>query len=188
MTTIAYKQGIMASDSGAWAGNAHSNWARKIAIGPDGTLYGTAGNAAECRAFLDWVWSGAKGDHPKPREMDDDCRSSFIVLVAKHGQPIELITAFGSEAHHEAPYFAIGAGAVGALCAMRVGASACEAIQAAIAHADGASGPVRYLTEGAPFHTVPLTWRTIAERPFDSETRITTVSGGAPSQTQGRSA
>lgn len=187
MTTIAFRAGIMAADSGAWMGDAHSSWARKIAVGPDGTLYGAAGNAAECFGFLAWVAAGAEGTAPAPRQQGEN-GSSFIVLAARPGQHIELITAYGIEAYLDAPYFAIGSGAVGALCAMKVGASACEAINAAIAHADGASGPVRYVVDGAPANTPPKIWREGWDRTFDSESRISPVSGGAPSQTLGRSA
>lgn len=141
MTTIAYRDGVMAADSGCWIGDARHGWARKLARGPDGGLYGCAGNAAQVRAFLAWVDAGYVGVRPEPeREKDDG--NSFIVLVAAPSGPLRLITARGEE-EHEAPYFAIGAGCVAAFGAMFAGATAETAIAAAIEHASGAMGQVQ---------------------------------------------
>lgn len=143
MTTIAYRDGVMAADSGAWHNSASHAWANKLARGPDGTLFGCAGSAAEAEAFLCWVRAGYEGDMPKPRAKDED--SSFIVLRVPVGGPVELLTAFGTE-RYDAPYFAIGSGAETALGALFVGASAERAIEAAKEHASGAFGEVRTIS------------------------------------------
>lgn len=141
MTTIAYRDNTMAADSGSWAGDASHGWAVKIAKGPDGTLYGVAGNAAEAIGFLDWVRGGCIGAQPLPRRKGDD-DSSFIVLAASAAGPVRIITAYGEE-KYDAPYYAIGAAACCALGAMFVGAGAEQAIAAAIEHGSGAFGAVR---------------------------------------------
>ncbi len=141
MTTIAYRDGVMAADSGAWLGGAATPWAYKLAIGPDGTLYGIAGNAAEGERFLQWVRDGCQGDQPKAEPLPEQF-SSFIVLAAPVTGPLRVITARGDEVYH-APYFAIGAGAVAALGAMFAGGDAEVAVLAAICHANGANGSVR---------------------------------------------
>lgn len=144
MTTIAYRDGIMASDSGSWAGEAAHGWARKLARGTDGTLYGVAGNAAQCEGYLQWVDDGCAGDAPKPdKEGPDGHDSSFIVLKASPKGMIELVTVKGVERYMNVPYYAIGAGAATAFGALFVGASAEVAIEAAKEHGAGAFGRVQ---------------------------------------------
>jgi hypothetical protein len=147
MTTIAYINGVMAADSGVWTGEASTSWADKLARGWDGSLHGCAGNAAESESYLQWVRDGMTGESPKPRSVPDgkDDRSSFIVLIAKEGELISLLTADGFE-RYDAPYFSIGAGSVAALAAMFCGAGARKAIKAAKAHASGAFGKVKSIS------------------------------------------
>lgn len=141
MTTIAYRDGVMASDSGCWHGEAVHGWSRKLARAPDGTLYGVTGNASECNTFLEWVDTGCIGPEPKAEKEAGDC-SSFCVMIASAGKPIRYRTARGDEVF-EAPYLAIGPGAVAAYGAMYAGASAVTAIDAAKEHANGAHGRVQ---------------------------------------------
>ncbi|WP_420961081.1 hypothetical protein [Brucella sp. IR073] len=145
MTTIAYRDGIMAADSGCWAGDASHGWAEKIAKGPDGVLYGTSGRAAKCFSFLDWVRGGYQGARPEPAATSD-AESDFIVLMATAGRGVRVLTAFGEEHYPEAPYFAIGGGSVAAFGALYAGASAQVAIEAAIEHGTSAFGRVRCIT------------------------------------------
>ncbi len=141
MTTIAYRSGIMAADSGSWAGEASHGWANKLARGPDGILYGVAGNAPECMGFLEWVRGGYVGVQPRPRPQEKD-ESSFIILAVAPAGQIRVISAHGEE-RYDAPYYAIGAGAQVAFGALFCGASAEDAIEAAKEHGTGAFGPVR---------------------------------------------
>tara|TARA_R110002012_G_scaffold315261_2_gene528917 strand:- start:5390 stop:5842 length:453 start_codon:yes stop_codon:yes gene_type:complete len=148
MTTIAYKDGVMAADSGSWFSGACAPWAMKLSQGPDGTLYGAAGNAAQCEAFHKWVRTGCHGEAPKP-DITGDLESSFIVLAAEVDGPIRLITAHGAESYYYAPYFAIGAGAAVAMGAMFAGGDAETAVRAVLTHGDGAAGAVRTLRHPA---------------------------------------
>lgn len=153
MTTIAYRNGVMASDSGVWVGDCNYPWARKVARGKDGTLYGVAGNAAQAHAFLDAVDEGQ--ELPKAVE-DKQGNSSFSVLVARPGaKGVEIIRWDGVEKYPGAEYFALGAGACCALGAMYCGASAEQAITAAIAHAEGAVGPVQAMRAEPPRGSYP---------------------------------
>lgn len=142
MTTIAYRDGIMAADSGSHYGDIRQNWARKIAQGPDGTLYGTSGDAAQCDGFLRWVLDGCEGDQPVPDAINEGKDSSFIILVVPVTGRIRLITARGEETY-EAPYFAIGYDAGVAYGAMFAGKDAITAIDACIEHGTGSSGRVQ---------------------------------------------
>lgn len=145
MTTIAYRDGVMAADTGAWAGGACHPWADKIAIAADGSLYGAAGPAGACEEFLQWVRSGGRGDMPMPPgDLKEPGMSLFIVLVARPGEPgVEVVTCFGVERYRRAQYYAIGAGAEVAYGAMWAGATATEAIGAALVHGQGANGSVQ---------------------------------------------
>ncbi len=141
MTTVAYRDGVMAADSGVWFGDASFPWARKVVKGLDGTLYGCAGDAAQVGAFIEWVEQGCNGERPVAETVEGGA-SSYLVLVSPPTGSIRVLTAKGVEVY-DAPYFAIGGGNVGAFCAMHAGASAERAIEAAIAHASGAIGPVQ---------------------------------------------
>lgn len=146
MTTIAYRDGVMASDSGCYTGGAEHAWTRKLAAGKDGTLYGVTGGAAECETFLTWVDAGEEAaTRPIPRQIgaSEDYRSSFAVLIAPAEGDITFLTAQGSERYPGAEYMAVGAGATVAFGALFAGASAEAAITAAAAHSDGARLPVR---------------------------------------------
>lgn len=145
MTTIAYRDGVMAADSGSWAGDASHGWADKLARAEDGTLYGIAGDAAEAEGFLSWVRGGRNGEPPKPTYDADKKNSSFIVLVARPGDRIGLISG-GGEERYDAPYYAVGAGAPAAFGALFMGATAAQAIDAAKEHGIGAFGKVRTIT------------------------------------------
>lgn len=140
MTTIAYRDGVMAADSGVWNGDACSAWARKLAKGSDGTLYGIAGNAAQGTTFLKWVDGGCRGEQPIPERTGED-GSSFVVLAVSKGGPVRIITARGDE-EYDAPYFSIGGGAATAYGALFVGASAKDAIAAAVEHGCSAHGKI----------------------------------------------
>lgn len=144
MTTIAYRDGVMASDSGSWMGDACHGWARKLAKGPDGTLYGVSGNAAQCTTFLDWVDAGCIGDAPNAEARDNDV-SSFIVLAAPVKGAIRIITSRGDE-KYDVPYFSIGAGAATAFGALWAGASAEDAIEATKEHGSNAFGRVQTIS------------------------------------------
>lgn len=143
MTTIVYRDGVMASDTGAAFGGVFHPWARKMVRGRGGDLYGGAGNAAEVTAFFAWVEGGCVGDIPVPRLLEND-GSSFIILIARPdpGSPVELYTANGTERYH-APCMAIGSGAEVAFGALYAGADAETAVRAAIAHSGGGFSEVK---------------------------------------------
>lgn len=145
MTTIAYRDGIMAGDSGNWLNNVMYRGAIKVARGPDGSLHGVTGNAGDAEPYIRWVLDGMQGDAPKPEATDrNEGRSAFLALVVPPGGgPVRLWTAFGSEEHHDVPFIAIGAGAEMAVGAMAAGATAEEAIRIVAQHSNFAALPVR---------------------------------------------
>ena len=145
MTTIAYRDGLMAADSGNWLSNVTYRSALKIARGPDGSLHGVAGNAGEGCEYLRWVEAGMEGDPPKPEVTNrEDGSGAFIALVVPpEGDVVRLWTAFGFEDHHDVPFIAIGAGSELAIGAMAAGASAEQAVEIVAQHSGYAALPVR---------------------------------------------
>jgi len=137
----------MAADTGACYGGAKVSGAVKMAKGPDGFVFGIAGNAALGTAFLDWVRSGYIGESPLiPLDKDGD--NEIVVLRAGSDGSLSLLSHFGAEDLSGLPYMAIGADAAVALGAMHVGAPAIRAISAAIEHGRWTSGKVFELPVG----------------------------------------
>jgi hypothetical protein len=141
MTTIAYRNGVMAAESGVWIGDAAFPWARKLAKGNDGTLYGVSGSGTDAAAFLKWIEDGEEGPMPRGRPIGDEM--SIVILKVPLIGPISSINAIGEEVYPDAPYIAWGAGATVALGAMFAGADAETAIKAALTHSSGAIGRVQ---------------------------------------------
>lgn len=68
MTIIVFTDGIMAADSGVFAGDRWSGAATKIVRGRDGGLAGAAGTRAGCHLFLKWFEQGSAGQFVPPQD------------------------------------------------------------------------------------------------------------------------
>lgn len=137
MTTIAYKDGVMAADTQA-TGDHHSR-VRKIERMADGTLVGACGAWRACHAAIEWLRCGQEGKPPK-------MAGAWLLVVPPNGKvyyaeetwpPFPTTSKLG----------AIGSGAPLAMGAMEAGASALEAVRIAAKHDGNTSGP---------FHTLRL--------------------------------
>lgn len=137
MTTVAYKDGVMAADSQATC-DFHTR-VRKIRRMQDGTLIGGCGSTKACHAVLEWLAAGQEGKPPK-------MAGAWFIVVPPNGKvyyaeeqwpPFPVNSSFG----------AIGSGASVAVGAMEAGASALQAVKIAAKH-DGYTS--------APFHTIKL--------------------------------
>lgn len=123
MTTIAYKDNVIAADKQLTFNN---NWscATTTKIAKRGKLLaGAAGSTAQCQLFLKWFLDGCKGSQPE--KLGDDFKmEAFIVL------PDNRIAFFDAESvfECEADFFAIGSGEQFAIGAMEAGANAIGAI------------------------------------------------------------
>lgn len=145
MTTIAYRDGVMAGDSGCWLSNVKYSSAIKVAKGHDGSLHGVAGTAGDALGYLKWVTDGMCGEPPKPDSVNrEEGRGAFVALVIppKNGLA-RLWTAYGWEDHHDVSFIAIGAGAEMAIGAMAAGASAERAVEIVAGYSNFAALPVR---------------------------------------------
>jgi ATP-dependent protease HslVU (ClpYQ) peptidase subunit len=138
MTTIAYRDGVLASDSLVTLGNTkvHGRYQKIRRLG--GYLIGTAGSVAACQNFIDWVKAGDDEDPPPKGEY------SALVIDPK-GRVREMENGNVLPVPRGARFFAIGSGAPYALAAMYAGATATEAVKIA-AKIDTSTGlPVKTL-------------------------------------------
>lgn len=147
MTTIAYRNGIMASDSRAYSGDKHPiGEKQKIFQFPDGTLVGASSSVVgEPDAFIRWLMSLGK---------DADYRSAvsprkFLVasiLVRPDGSGFYWDDGENFTGPLENEFYAVGSGEQSAYAAMLCGKSAAEAIEIAIMVDPWTGGRVRTLT------------------------------------------
>ena len=122
MTTIAYRDGILAADTAIFDRGVYCGATQKIVRAPDGTMGGGAGALGEVKAALQWIKNGATGDPPK---LSDD---SEVIVIRPDGSVWWL--GSGSEwTQINAEYVAIGSGFRIALGAMAAGATAQRAIE-----------------------------------------------------------
>ena len=142
MTTIAYRSGIIAADTQSIGGNAitATNLTKIVRRSKDGALCGASGYLAFVQAFHRWFLGNERGRVPGFHDGD----RAFIV---RKGKPIEMFESVGSF-DYEPEYIAIGSGMEFALGAMHAGASAADAVAAAIAHDPGTGGKVIVLRHG----------------------------------------
>lgn len=134
MTTIAYKDGILAADSLVCNGSARAAMTtRKIRrIGK--VLIAGCGYIGELEAFVDWVAAGMKDTDPLRG-------GETSALLLAPGQPPVL---FGTRGPWPASseYIAMGSGEDFAFGAFSAGADAVGAIEAAIRHDVYSGGPI----------------------------------------------
>lgn len=142
MTTVAYRNGVIAGDTQVIGGNAvGAVTVTKIARRKkDGALCGASGYLSFVQAFHTWFIAGERGKFPTFHEGD----RAFIAIK---GKPIEMFESVGSF-EYEPKYLAIGSGMEFALGAMHAGATAEQAVAAAIAHDPGTGGEVMVLRHG----------------------------------------
>lgn len=124
MTIIAVKDGILAADTGVFAGGLISGTARKWAPVPEhkggGFVAGSGSLAKAQRAITEMA-----GDNQCDPEAD------AMIWLDSSGRVLEK---YGEDdwLEYDAPFHAIGSGAEVALGAMAAGASAKEAVKIAI--------------------------------------------------------
>jgi ATP-dependent HslUV protease subunit HslV len=133
MTTIAYRDGILAADSratfqseegGARCVRCRKIYRKKTKAGIE-VLIGTAGESSSGLLFVDWYGSDRK---PPIKFLDGD--ADFLCLVVTPSGVLEYDKwCRGEEVEEE--FAAIGSGAKAALGALYAGASAEEAVRIA---------------------------------------------------------
>lgn len=128
MTTIAYRDGVLAADTAMCQGGVMMGNTIKIVRREDGDMAGSAGDASYNFAFAAWFLAGEIG--PAPKAEQDDQSFDRGVIFRKSG----IMDVFEPRGQFQAtaPYFAFGSGKESALGAMFAGADAITAVQAAL--------------------------------------------------------
>lgn len=140
MTTIAYRDGVLAADSQHSSDGVIVAYRPKLERLPDGSLLATKGCAGHGRALFEWLKSGREGDQP------DGDGGGFLVhadgtLEGFEGKQSEILSG--------ADYHAFGSGQQIALGAMHAGATAEQAVAAAVAHDCFTGGEITVLRREA---------------------------------------
>jgi ATP-dependent HslUV protease subunit HslV len=136
VTTIAFKDGILAADSKICAGGTFAGYETKIHK-VKGCLIGGAGSNAVYLAFRSWVAGGMNGACPLTKDIGN------MFLVPPKGQPI--CWCDDGPFFLKTPFWSFGSGDAIALGAMEAGASAEEAVACAAKWDSCTGGPITAL-------------------------------------------
>lgn len=139
MTTIAYRDSMMAADSGCFDSSLYQGQVDKLWILPSVGLIGCCGEIGAMIRFVDWLKDG--GDRKRKPSLPDDCEFESMIVnpdgrVAhydRHLVPIRVANDF----------HAIGSGRKLALGAMMAGASADKAVEIACQYDNGSREPIK---------------------------------------------
>lgn len=136
MTTICYRDGVLAADSMVQSGSANIGNCKKI-FHVGHALVAGSGDYQDLLAFVAWLKSNDQENKPK---LDDGFDA---ILVNQRGEVFgynHSLVAFEIEYH--GGYFALGSGSEFALGAMAAGASAEAACAIACRYDINSAGPV----------------------------------------------
>ena len=137
MTTVAYRDGVIASDSLVTNDNGIGcGHARKIVKG-DNVLGGASGPSGEALKFLQWVKNNCDGDQPV-------IKGNTECILVKDGVG-HYINKDGAIVPVKCDFMAIGSGEEIAFGAMAMGATAQEAVKIAIQIDTNSGGEIRTL-------------------------------------------
>lgn len=127
MTTIAYRDGVLAADRETCYGSVRGHQATKIGQRADGAMIAGCGVATVAATFKRWFLEGEQGDRPSLGANDAD--DAVMIIIRPNGD-VEKYDRLGWQII-EGPFFSFGSGFELALGAMAMGASAERAVQIA---------------------------------------------------------
>ncbi|MDO9334945.1 MAG: hypothetical protein Q7T61_00960 [Caulobacter sp.] len=141
MTTVAYRDGVLAADTLATWGDNRDGRVTKIAK-RGSVLAAISGSLSHGQAFLDWFRSGMKGDPPPMGDTDGSYAHGH--LITEDG----WICMWGPRGweRSKAHMYAAGTGMEFAKGAMSAGLSPSEAVAVAIQHDTKSGGEITVLT------------------------------------------
>ena len=128
MTTIAYRDGIIAADSQqSW--DSHKTKCEKLFRATDGSVIGTSGDTFSSMMFVDWYNNKRR---TKPDLTLIDIEEDFLCIILKKDGLWTVNKFFHMvKDRNEQDMLAIGSGAAAAMAAMLMGASAEKAVEIA---------------------------------------------------------
>lgn len=139
MTTICFKDGVLATDSGMQDSGLRVGRCQKAYPMKDGSIVTACGESQKAEAFRAWIEAG--GDPEKAPKLDEGFNGVHLLpdgtAVWYDGDPI------GYSYEPEGGFWALGSGFKVAVGAMAAGASAEEACAIACRFDAGSSGPVQ---------------------------------------------
>lgn len=122
MTTIAYRDGVLAADTLFTKDGIRHGFGQKIFDAGSIGWFALMGFAPHAFRLRQWIEDGRQGEQPE----------GCVILVSPGGE-IEIFEERGAQPEAGAPFHAYGSGEQIALGAMQAGATAEEAVLAAIA-------------------------------------------------------
>lgn len=130
MTTIAFKNGVIASDTREVGDDVYRRCTKLYKDCDD--VIAAAGDTYTGLLFVEWFRDG-EGEEDKPdlTSLEDDNDFECLVWRAAEGKlyTVNRMFTFSEVCLEDHPFYAIGSGALGALCAMANGASAKRAVE-----------------------------------------------------------
>ncbi len=124
MTTVAYRDGVLAADSQATNADLRTGTAQKVFGLHDGSLAAGLGAACQALPLIEWLRNGKQGERPPTGD--------GAVIHVEADDKITVYDSGGWQELDRQPFRAWGSGAGLALGAMSAGASAEEAVAIAI--------------------------------------------------------
>lgn len=151
MTTVVYRDGIMAADTSTVAGD----WllpekVTKIIKLVDGRLVGFSGNFNMLAGFLEWLCCPAEHLRPRPDFKDE----ASAIVVSACGK---RVLKFQQAGHHQCngPFVVLGSGLPSALGALHAGVDAREAVRIAALVDPWTGGEIESITLDAGVNDGP---------------------------------
>lgn len=137
MTTIAYRDGMMAGDTSSIYGSAImlTNMTKVIRWETPQRIYlgGCAGTTAMCGRFRQWIIDGAEGYPPAGKDPENSIQALLAVFIKETGKvEVWLYEASYGGYQVQDEYVAVGSGTDFAVAAMWMGGDARQAVQAAL--------------------------------------------------------
>lgn len=138
MTTIAFRDGILAADGRMTYGDTiFSDANRKIHRLSDGALFALCGDVSYVQPMLDAL-EDDESDLPEAAD-----GSSFTAVIVEKDGKVRIYEGRGGYIALDAPYYAFGSGEEYALGAMDMGASAEQAVRVACGRDLGSGGTIQ---------------------------------------------
>ena len=152
MTIIAYRHGILATDSGVFSGNTYLGSAKKALKNEAGWLGAATGTAFACTAFKVWFLDITTGAYEKPFHVfSDSTNDYFMGLLVKPNGDVFYIDKHGQLMSVDNEYHVLGSGQEIALGAFAMGATAEQAVAATIQHGKCCTGDIQTVRLPIPY-------------------------------------